>query len=256
MFELLLLAMVLATLIVLLLSGAHVLRRHPARAARLLKGYAVALAAYFGCLVVVSLASPQRVVAMKEDRCFDDWCVAVDAVTRHDGLGEGTGTAKPDGVFFVVTLRLSNQGRGRSQRASSAAVHLLDRRGRRYDVSATGQAALAAQRGDIPALTSMIEVGHPLVTYQVFDLPREARGIELIIEHPVGFSPGLLVIGDEGALFHKPTIVRLLTATDGMSSGPVRLRMAQTRIAAHRGLRGPAAGGTGCMIGNSAAISY
>jgi hypothetical protein len=209
MFELLLLGMVLATLIVLIATGAHLLLRRPARAARLLKGYAVAFTMYFGALVVVSLVSPQRVVAMKEDHCFDDWCVAVDEVSVHNELGQGASIAKPDGVFYVITLRLSNHARGRRQRAASAAVHLRDERGRRYEVSEAGQAALAAQQGDLPPLTSTIDVGHSVITYQVFDLPRDAQGIELTIEHPVGFSPGLLVIGDEGALFHKPTIVRL-----------------------------------------------
>jgi hypothetical protein len=207
MFELLLIGMVLATLIVLLVAGIHALRGRKARAGSLLKKHAVALGIYLAVLVAVSLATPQRVVALKEDHCFDDWCVAVEGVTVQEQLGQDS--VEPVGVFYVVTLRLSNHARGRSQRASSAAVHLLDEHGRRYDVSENGQAALAAQLGDVPPLTSTIEVGSSLLTYQVFDLPRGAHGIELTIEHPVGFSPGLLVIGDEGALFHRPTIVRL-----------------------------------------------
>lgn len=207
MFELLLIVMVLATLVVLLVAGTHLLRGRNARAGSLLKKHAVALGIYLVALVSVSLASPQRVVALKEDRCFDDWCVAVEGVTVEEQLGQGS--VVPDGVFYVVTLKLSNRARARSQRASSAAVHLLDEHGRRHDVSERGQAALAAQLGDVPPLTSTIDVGSALLTFQVFELPRGARGIELTIEHPVGFSPGLLVIGDEGALFHRPTIVRL-----------------------------------------------
>jgi hypothetical protein len=65
------------------------------------------------------------------------------------------------------------------------------------------QAARGLLRGHAevvePPLTSTIEVGRSLLTYQVFDLPKDARGITLTLEHPVGFSPGLLVIGDEGA---------------------------------------------------------
>jgi hypothetical protein len=31
----------------------------------------------------------------------------------------------------------------------------------------------------------------------------------LTVEHPVGFSPGLFIIGDQASLFHRRTVVRL-----------------------------------------------
>lgn len=205
MFDLLFLLIVLATAIILLVVLINLLRKRFAQTGRLILYYGLGLTLYFAVLVTVSLASPQRVVALKETRCFDDWCLAVDGVKFVDNLNG----VKPDGVFYVVTLQISNQARGRSQRAGSVAIHLFDDKGIRYDLSAKGQSALEAQQGMIPPLTATIEIGQSIITYQVFDLPVDAHDVVLTVEHPVGFSPGWLIIGDENSLFHKQTIVRL-----------------------------------------------
>jgi len=205
MFDLLFLLIVLVTVIVLLIAVVNLLRQRFAQVGKLLLRYGLGLALYFLILISVSLTSPQQVVAMKVDRCFDDWCVGVEDVTMKSELGN----VKPAGVFYVVTLKLSNQGRGRPQRVSSAAIHLLDGQGNSYAVSTPGMAAFEAQQGSIPPLTSVIEVGQPIITFLVFDVPQDAADIGLTIRHPVGPAPGLFIIGDEASLFHKPTIVRL-----------------------------------------------
>jgi len=205
MFDLLFILLFLATLIVLITCVVQVLRGRGSQAARLLKRHALILLIYFLVLSIVSWTSPQRVVPMQADRCFDDWCVAIEDATQAAELGG----VKPSGVFYVVTIKLSNHARGRSQRAASAAIHLIDGNGTRYDVSPAGQSAFETQHGSIPPLTLMIEVGQSYETYAVFDLPTDAQNVGLTVEHPVGFSPGLFVIGDEGSLFHAPTIVLL-----------------------------------------------
>ncbi|MBL8076721.1 MAG: hypothetical protein JNM55_02065 [Anaerolineales bacterium] len=205
MFDLLFLLIVLVTAIIFLVTLINLIRKRFVQTRRLLLYYGLGLAIYFFILIAVSLTSPQRVVAMKETRCFDDWCLAIEDVKLLDELNK----VKPDGVFYVIKLELSNQARGRSQRAGSVAIHLFDENGNQYDLSAVGQSALEAQQGAIPPLTSTIEVGQVITTFQVFDLPREAHDVVLTIEHPVGFSPGWFIIGDESSLLHKPTIVHL-----------------------------------------------
>jgi hypothetical protein len=172
-------------------------------------GYSIFAAIYLGVVVVVALMSPQRIFAIGEDRCFDDWCVAVKDVTVMPELGDGADVVRANGQFYVVTLRLSNHARGRSQRASSAAVRLMDGQGRVYEVSPRGQAAYESRHGPAPPLTSALGVGRSLDTVRVFELPTDSHEVGLTVEHPVGPSPGLLIIGDDGSLFHKPTIVRL-----------------------------------------------
>lgn len=114
-----------------------------------------------------------------------------------------------EGKFYVVTLRLSNRARGREQRAGSVAVHLLDQRGHVHVVSIHGQRAFESRNGVAAPLTSAIAVGRFVDTVQVFDLPTDSAEVSLAVEHPVGPSPGLFIIGDEASLLHKPTIVRL-----------------------------------------------
>lgn len=208
-FDLLFLLMVFASVILLAAVFVALAARHARAAGWLLAFGGAGWLLYLSVLVVVSLVTPQRAVAMDQDRCFDDWCVAVEKATTTDALGRGASTVRADGIFHVVTLRLSNHARGRPQRAASAAVHLVDSRGRRYDVSLRGQAAFIAQQGATAPLTATLGVGQSLEVVQVFDLPLDASELGLTIEHPVGFSPGWLIIGDEVSLLHKPTIVRL-----------------------------------------------
>lgn len=208
-FDLLFLFVVLATAALLAaVIGAWAAGR-PRLAGRLLALGAAGLILYLGAIAVVSLASPQRVLAVGENRCFDDWCVAVEDVMATDVLGQGESSVQADGVFYVVTLRISNHARGRVQRAASAAVHLLDGQGRTYAASPRGQAAFMVQQGATAPLTATLGVGQSLEVVQVFDLPPDAHDLGLTVEHPVGFSPGWLIIGDDASWLHKPTIVRL-----------------------------------------------
>lgn len=208
-FDLLFIAVAMATVIMFAMAAIAGIRGRRQRAVSLLRRCGVTFAIYLGAVVVVSLLSRQRVLAIGEDWCFDDWCVAVDGVTLAPELGSTDHPVRAHGVFYVVRLRLSNHARGRPQRASSAAVHLLDGLGHRHDVSSKGQNAFEALNGPTSSLTSTVAVGQSLTTVRVFDLPGDARDVGLTIEHPVGFSPGLFVIGDQASLFHRPTVVRL-----------------------------------------------
>jgi hypothetical protein len=205
-FDLLFIVVFLASVSVLLAAFVQILRRRARQALKMLSVFGLCLAAYVGVVVTVSLASPQRLVAAGQDRCFDDWCVAVDSAATFDTLGQGELAINANGVFYVVTLRLSNHGRGRPQRASSAAVTLRDDDGRPYDVSTRGQRAFEAEHGPAAPLTTTVSVGQPVVTVQVFDVPSSAHISGLTIQHPVGSGPGLFIIGDESSLFHKPTL--------------------------------------------------
>lgn len=205
MFDLLFLLIVLTTLIVLIVTLVNLIRRRFVQTGRLLLFYGLGLALYFSIVIIVGLVSPQRIVPMKVDRCFDEWCVAVNDVRIQGELGD----VKSDGNFYIIKLQISNHSRGRAQRAASAAIHLLGEQGQSYDVSPEGQLAFETLNGDTPPLTLLMEPGQSYITYQVFNLPKNVGALSLTIEHPVGFSPGWFVIGDESSLFHKPTIVHL-----------------------------------------------
>jgi hypothetical protein len=208
-FDLLFIVVVLATIGTFAMAAIAGVRGRWQRTAVLLRRWGIAVAVYLGAVVVVSLLSPARVLQVGEDWCFDDWCVAVNGVTLAQSLGSPDHSARAQGVFYVVRLQLSNHARGRPQRASSAAVYLLDGLGHRYGVSSEGQNAFEALEGRAQPLTATVPVGQSVRTVRVFDLPKGAGGVGVTIEHPVGFSPALFVIGDQASLFHRPTVVRL-----------------------------------------------
>ena len=207
--DLLFIVIVLASVVTLAAAAVSALRGRRQYAARLLVRYLALAAVYLVALVIVSLVSPQRVLAIGEDRCFDDWCIAVENVAITPELGQGEHLLRANGAFYVVTVRLSNHARGRDQRAASAAIHLIDHQDRWHDASPGGQRAYEEAHGPIVPLTATIPLGQSLTTVQVFDLPLDAHDVGLAVEHPAGFSPGRLIIGDEASLLHKPTIVRL-----------------------------------------------
>ena len=88
-FDLLFIIVVLASVAALTAVVASALRGRLRQAVKLLAMYGVCLAFYLGVIVVVSLASPQRILALGESRCFYGWCVAVEDVTLARELGQG-----------------------------------------------------------------------------------------------------------------------------------------------------------------------
>ena len=209
LFDFLFIALVLTTIVVLVIAVINILHGRLRQAINLLVRCGAGLALYLGVVAVIGLFSPQRVIAFDQDRCFDDWCMAVEDVTQVRVLGQSEHQIQAKGMFYVVALRLSNHARGRAQRASSTTVHLVDGQGQLHNISLEGQAAYVAQFGSVSPLTALIPVGQSLHTVQVFDLPPDAEPVGLTVEHPVGFGPGLFIIGDEASLFHKSTIMRL-----------------------------------------------
>ena len=207
-FDLLLIAVFLCTVFVILTILALLLQRRFGSAFRLFKLWGLAIAAYFIVLLGVASVSPQRIVNVGEDLCSDDWCLGVDGVSYTHELGTGETAATAKGVFYVVKIRISNRGLGRPQRENGVFVYLRDGQGRRYDPSPEGQRAFEVQNGPALPLTSIVEVRQPVETVRVFDLPRGAQDVGLIIGHE-GISPDWFVIGSDGSLLHRTTVIRL-----------------------------------------------
>jgi hypothetical protein len=185
------------------------IRRQWVRARRVLLALAIFLVLYSAVLLGVSLLSPQRVLAMHQDRCFDDWCLSVERVVRQPTVGTSPTVATARGQFYLVTVQVSSRARGISQRALDAQIYLLDARGQRYDPSPMGQRVLdTAGQGGQP-LNSEIAPGGLFTRTVVFDLPPGASHLALVVTH--GLFPDVLVIGSEQSFLHKPTIIQLQT---------------------------------------------
>ena len=191
-FDLLFILLFLTTVATLLTAAVLAIRGRGARAARILLVYAICLGVYMSIVFVVGLVTPRRVFNLAEDRCFDDWCIAVQNADR---------TPTPEGISYVVTLHLSSRARRVSQREKGLQVYLTDDRGWRFNPSPDPAAT---------PLDVLLEPGQAVETRRSFSVPSDAREIGVVAAHEGSYCfPGCFIIGDDASPLHKRAIVRL-----------------------------------------------
>src|SRR5258708_6805455 len=187
--------------------GYFLVRSQWRRAKRVLLALASFLVVYAAVLVSVSLLSPQQVLAMRQDRCFDDWCLSVEQVVQQPTIGSAPMLVRVHGVFDLVTVRVSSRARAVSQRALDAQVYLLDTQGQRYDPNPAGQLVLdASGQGGQPLDSELAPFGSFTRTV-VFDVSKGVSHLALVVTH--GLFPDVIVIGSDQSFLHKPTIIQL-----------------------------------------------
>ena len=206
-FAFVLILAVLCCILALIALGYSLLRRQWARTKGVLLALVSFLVLYAVVLLGVSLLSPQRVLTMHQDRCFDDWCLSVEQVVPQFTISTAPPVASAHGVFYLVTVRVSSRARAISQRALDAQVYLLDARSQRYDPDPSGQQALDATGQGGQPLNSELVPGGSFTRTVVFDLPKSSSHLSLVVTH--GLFPDVLVIGSEQSFLHKPTIFQL-----------------------------------------------
>lgn len=165
------------------------------------------LVLYTMLLLGVSILSPQRVLAMHQNRCFDDWCLAVERVVQQSSIGDSPKVVTAHGTFYLVTVQVSSQARAITQRALDVQIYLLDAQGQRYDPDTSGQQALDATGHGGQPLDSQLAPGGSFIRIVVFDLPKNSSHLALVVTH--GVFPDVLVIGSDQSFLHKPTIIQL-----------------------------------------------
>lgn len=198
---------VLGYVLALFSVGYFLIRRQWRPAKRILLALASFLVVYAAVLVSVSLLSPQQVLTMHQDRCFDDWCLSVEQVMQQPAIGSSPQRVRARGVFELVTVRVSSRARSISQRALDAQVYLLDASGQRDDPDPDGQQALDTSGQGGQPLDSELAPGGSFTRTLVFDVQKGSSQLALVVTH--GLFPDVLVIGSEQSFLHKPTIIRL-----------------------------------------------
>jgi len=187
LFDLLFILMFLTGLVVLVSCVVSALRGRGAQAGRRLRTLGVAVLIYMGIVVGVSLLTPRRVLAVGEDQCSDDWCIAVQGATR-------TGDSA-----IAVTFRIASRALRVTQRERFVVVYLRDSVGRRYDPDpdpAPGQPAFDVELGP----------GAFVNTQRVFGVPRQAAGLGVVVTRAGDIPfPRCCIIGT--GLFHKDPVV-------------------------------------------------
>jgi hypothetical protein len=191
-FDLLFLALCLASVVTLLVAGAFAIFGPRRRALRIVTTWAIAAAIYLLTVAVVSLVVGRRTLAIGEPLCFDDWCVTVDGVDS---------TAASPRVEYTVNLTVSSRARRIRQRENNVVVYLTDGRGARFD-------ALPAAT-DVP-FNVQLGPGESAHVSRTFNAPADAQQLGVVIAHEGGFPITWFILG-EGP-FRKPPVVWLPAA--------------------------------------------
>lgn len=189
-FDLLFILIFLTSIFTLISATVLGIRGKGAVALKILRIWGAAAGAYLGIIVVVSLILPRGVLHVGEERCFDDWCIAVEHVERKPSQAN---------IEYLATLRVFSRARRISQREKDVVVYLTDDRGRRYEP--------ALEKDAVP-LDVRLGPLESVETTRKFEVPADAKGVGLVVGHRGrGFPIGWLIIGYE-TWFRKPTIVR------------------------------------------------
>ena len=205
LFELLFLAFLPASVIALLVAVVSLTHGRRRRGKRILLSLIVSWCGYLAIVAIVSAITPQHVIPLGQERCFDEMCFAVVESKTAAELGPAGRTVKAHGIFHVVTIRVSSHSRGRAQREGGLRAMLwADEKS--YQVSPEGQSGWDAASGPTAPLDVRMEPGESVESVQVFDLPVESTDPGLVLSH--GFTPGYFVIG-ESPIFRKPTLMRI-----------------------------------------------
>ncbi len=176
-------------------------------------GAALMIAAgYFILLTSVSLASSEKVLPPGGWKYFCE----IDCHLAYSLIGAQTAAVRgPElqqvsarGQFVVVRVktwfdeRTISAHRGNGPLAPNPRkVLLVDDTGRSYETSADGQFALARSGNNSTTMTQALRPGESYMTDFVFDVPKDARGVRLLITEDDPETR--FVIGHENSLLHK-----------------------------------------------------
>jgi hypothetical protein len=198
--------------------------------ARLGAGAVLTIAAgYLLLLTSVSFASSEKVLSAGGWKYFCE----IDCHLAYSLVGVQTAAAlgpemqqfSPRGKFVVVRVKTwfdestisAHRGNG-PLTPNARKIVLVDDTGRNFAPSAESQAALARLGNSSTRITEPLRPGESYTTDFVFDVPKDARGLRLLITEDDPETR--LVIGHENSLLHK----KIYFAVD---SAPVLTRPAQ-----------------------------
>ena len=187
------------------------------------------LGAYATVLIVTSLGSRERTLALGETKRFCGFyldChmgVAVVRVDTTSSIGEAGKEIRAGGTFYVVTLRVSNNAQRVPLRLEEPRITIVDAEGFRYERSLDAEHALAS--GPLVNLERPVDAGHSFTRVIVVDVPHAVREprLHVTMGGPLDRAAELALIGDDDAVLHARTL-HALAQGSGVSSASARLR--------------------------------
>ena len=178
----------------------------------------VILAGYALLLCGVSLASSEKILPVGGWKYFCELdChigYSVSGVQTTAALGPEVQPTSAQGRFVIVRMKVwfdehtISPTRGDGPLTPNARrVVLVDSSGRTYARSSEGEAQLARANGEEMTLRRPLRPGQSFEKNLVFDVPRPASGLRLLITEDDPETR--LIIGHENSLFHKKIYLSL-----------------------------------------------
>ena len=190
-------------------AGYALIRRKSSLTKLSLSALLVVLAAYFGLMLIFSLASSDRVLARGQEKHFCEidchLAYSIAEARQTKTLGDGPSSMTASGVFQLITVKTRfdeqtiSSGRGNSSlEPNPRSVYLIDESGRKYFPLSNQPSSLAGT-----PITTPLRPGESYTTGFLFDLPAAAKNPVLVIRESDPITN--FVIGHENSLLHKLT---------------------------------------------------
>jgi hypothetical protein len=193
MFDLLFLASALITALTMIAVLIVVVRRQWRTAMHIVVAWVIFAVMYLAVSFAISYIRPQRVLAIGDSWCFDDWCLNVNNVNVRPAASRNT---------YEVQFRMFSRAGRVTQRAKGAWMYLVDDRGQLY---------LPQPDASQEPLDVVLGPNESVATRRVFQVPTDVHSLGLITGHGSGYcgTMSVLVIGDGGCWFHKPPMIQI-----------------------------------------------
>lgn len=193
LFDLFFLAAFAAAFVTIVVAIGLAIAGRRRNAVRLLKVLGICAMVYIAVGLGVSVVRPQRVVNVGDPWCFDDWCLQVETVSK---------TSQPVWITYRVEMRVFSRARRITQAARGAWLYLIDEHGKRY--------APDVAPSETP-LDVRLQPMQSMTTTRVFQVPAGVQIVGLVTGHggPYCGAMNILVIGESGCAFNKPTMIRI-----------------------------------------------
>lgn len=156
------------------------------------------LSIYIISMLAISFLTPQTVLALRQERCFDEMCFSATSVVITKTVSTISHPLTSHGIFYVVTVQLRNASLRTPQKPDNPLFTLTDQQGHSY--ASLQQATLWNQQ---------LQPGEIQPREMIFDVPNALTQPGLLIAE--GGWPSMLIIGDDNSFFHKKTEVLLTT---------------------------------------------
>jgi hypothetical protein len=186
-FDLLLIVVVLSAVAGFVIALVQAVSGRLGAASRTLLGLLSGLAAYVAIICIVSLSSSQKVKALGDPDCSDDWCFSPVKANFHDSM-------------VAIEFRVWSRAKRVTQREHGVNPFLVDERGERF----------ASVESNGPPFDQPVGPGEQFTTVRRYRVRPGAATLDLILRD--GFGPDAFVIGASQSLLHPRTVYRLKPA--------------------------------------------